>query len=86
MSGWHGEDDTASAVKMPIIDGLSPRPKSLPLAIPKDLQDRLEGFHSDPIIWWLGKLTAYVMRYTDGVKAAMEERFKAIGFQRPIVG
>ena len=86
FSMWRGDDDTTDVVKMPIIDGVSPRPRSLPLAVPSEFIDIIEGFHSYPSVYWFGHIARYVMRYADPIKKSIEERLEQIGFKHPIVG
>lgn len=86
FSMWRGDEDESDVVKMPIIDGVSPRPKSLPLAVPKEFIGIIEGFHSYPSVYWFGHIARYIMRYAPAVKKSIEERMKEIGFKHPIVG
>lgn len=78
--------DSAQVVEMPIVDSLSPRPNYLPLAVPEDLAERLERFHGDPSVWWIGQLVTYLTRPNDNLKADLEASKQKLGFQNPIVG
>ncbi|XP_065183891.1 alpha-(1,6)-fucosyltransferase-like [Sycon ciliatum] len=85
-SMWRGDDDETDVIKMPIIDGVSPRPKALPLAVPSEFVEVIEGFHTYPSVYWFGHLARYIMRYAPAVKESIDKRLEEIGFKHPIVG
>ncbi len=53
-----GTNET-QVIELPIVDMLSPRPPYLPLAIPRDLSDRMIRLHGDPQVWWIGQFMKY---------------------------
>jgi glycoprotein 6-alpha-L-fucosyltransferase len=81
-----GHPDTRSVIKLPSIDRLSPRPEFLPFALPEDLADSIERFHGEPAAWWIGQFVQYLMRPNQKLSKYLEERKRALGFSKPIVG
>ncbi len=73
-------------VQLPIIDGLKPRPDTLPLAVPEDLYERLTRLHGNPIVWWLGQIIKYLTRPQPALEEAIKEAEQVLGYQHPIVG
>ncbi|KAF6775567.1 hypothetical protein AHF37_05001 [Paragonimus kellicotti] len=63
---------------------------SLPPAIPMDLASDLERLHGAPFVWFIGHLTAYLMRPTLAFELLLNstlEAYKIVGFNRsPVVG
>ena len=55
---YSGTNET-QVIELPIVDMLSPRPPYLPLAIPRDLSDRMIRLHGDPQVWWIGQFMKY---------------------------
>ncbi|KAF7233545.1 hypothetical protein EG68_11345 [Paragonimus skrjabini miyazakii] len=64
--------------------------KSLPPAIPMDLASDLERLHGSPFVWFIGHLTAYLMRPTMAFEQLLNstlEAYQLVGFNRnPVVG
>lgn len=85
---WGAESSISNTliVEMPIIDSLHPRPKSLPLAVPEDLADRLMRFHGDPSVWWIGQFVKYLTRPQKHLEEDLLESKNKLGFEGPIVG
>ncbi|XP_072032322.1 alpha-(1,6)-fucosyltransferase-like isoform X2 [Amphiura filiformis] len=73
-------------VDLPIVDGLHPRPDSLPLAIPEDLFERLTRLHGNPIVWWLGQILRFLLRPQPELEKDMKDTEERLGFGHPIVG
>ena len=73
-------------VDLPIVDGLHPRPDSLPLAIPEDLHERLTRLHGNPVVWWLGQILRFLLRPQPALDKDMKETEEKLGFLHPIVG
>uniref|UniRef100_A0A646QIG9 Alpha-(1,6)-fucosyltransferase n=1 Tax=Hemiscolopendra marginata TaxID=943146 RepID=A0A646QIG9_9MYRI len=84
-SVWPGSDDT-QVIDLPIIDSISPRPPFLPLAIPKDISDRLIRLHDDPIVWWVSQFLKYLLRPQENLQKVINETTASLGFKKPIVG
>jgi glycoprotein 6-alpha-L-fucosyltransferase len=76
----------AQAIQLPIVDSLHPRPDFMPLAIPADLAPRLNTFHGDAPVWWIGQMVKYLMRPNAQLQQDIEETSQRRNFQRPIVG
>ncbi|KAF8569669.1 hypothetical protein P879_06261 [Paragonimus westermani] len=72
------------------IGSMSNSVKSLPPAIPRDLASDLERLHEVPFIWFIGHLTAYLMRPTVAFEQLLNstlEAYKLVGVNRnPVVG
>lgn len=73
-------------IELPIIDSLHPRPDHLPLAVPKDLADRLSRIHGNPSVWWIGQIVKYLCRPVPKLQRDIEATKAALGFRKPIVG
>lgn len=80
-----GRNET-QVIELPIVDMLSPRPPFLPLAIPKDLSERIIRLHGDPSVWWIGQFMKYLLRYQPQTQAMLDEAKETMNFQKPIVG
>lgn len=65
---------------------MRPRPKYLPLAIPKQISESLQTLHGSPIAWFLGQITRFIMRPSEEMKAFLNEAKYRFQFRRPIVG
>ena len=87
LAGWSGTaSKTEKNVLMPIVDSLFPRPKYMPLAVPKDLAGRIQQIHSHPFVWWIGQISKYLFRYAPEVQAEIDKKKSLLGFKKPIVG
>ncbi|MPC32940.1 Alpha-(1,6)-fucosyltransferase [Portunus trituberculatus] len=84
-SHWPGTNDT-QVLDLPIIDTLSQRPPFLPLAIPKDLSERLTRLHGDPAAWWVGQFLKYMLKPQPKTQEMLDNLSDTLGFQKPIVG
>ena len=73
-------------IEIPIVDMLSPRPPYLPLAIPRDLSERMIRLHGDPTVWWIGQFMKYLLRYQPETQAMLDEAKETMNFRKPIVG
>ena len=65
---------------------LSPRPPFLPLAIPRDLSDRMIRLHGDPQVWWIGQFMKFLLRYQPDTQKMLDEAKEKMKFQNPVVG
>ncbi|KAG1662109.1 Alpha-(1,6)-fucosyltransferase [Nymphon striatum] len=84
-SPWPGTENT-QVVSLPIVDGVNPRPKYLPLAIPADLSDRLIRLHGNPFVLWIGHFLKYLLRPQEHINRYLNESLTKLQFQHPIVG
>lgn len=73
-------------ILMPIVDSLYPRPPYMPLAVPKDLANRIQKIHSHPFVWWIGQFAKYLFRYSPAVQEEINQKRTLLGFKKPIVG
>lgn len=85
-ASWGNSHQSTQVIDLPIIDSLNPRPKYLPLAIPKDLAPRLTRLHGDPIVWWVGQFLKYLLRPQPDTETVLETGKIKMGFKKPIVG
>ncbi|KAK3855023.1 hypothetical protein Pcinc_038548 [Petrolisthes cinctipes] len=84
-SHWPGSNET-QVLDLPIIDTLSQRPPYLPLAIPRDISERLMRLHGDPAAWWVGQFLKYLLKLQPKTQEMLDNMSESLGFQRPIVG
>ncbi|XP_076442953.1 alpha-(1,6)-fucosyltransferase-like isoform X2 [Babylonia areolata] len=80
------QKESARVLKLPIVDSLYPRPDFMPLAIPADLAPRLNTFHGDAPVWWIGQMVRYLMRPNQQLKKEMAAAADRMKFHRPLVG
>ena len=83
---WSTDSDQRKNVRLPIVDGIFPQPKHLPLAVPADLVERIQSFHGFPFVWWMGQFATYLFRYQPEVQKEISKKKAKLGFQTPIVG
>ena len=87
LSPWRGEDSRNDQnVLLPIVDSLFPRPKYMPLAVPRDLAEKIQQIHSHPFVWWIGQFNKYLFRYSPETQHSIERKRELLGFKKPIVG
>lgn len=86
VENWSIGSENSQNVILPIVDGLYPKPKHLPLAIPADLADQLQRLHGFPFAWWIGQFAKYLFRYQPEVQNEINEKKERLGFRYPIVG
>ena len=87
LASWGGTASKSEQnVLLPIVDSLFPRPKYMPLAVPRDLAERLEKIHTHPFVWWIGQFSKYLFRYAPEVQDEMDKKRSLLGFKKPIVG
>lgn len=79
-------DTETYAIRMPIIDAMSHRPKFLPLTVPKVYSDKIDKFHGDPFVWWSGQVLNYLMRFNDDFEKVIAAKRVELKFERPCVG
>nr|XP_045595345.1 alpha-(1,6)-fucosyltransferase-like [Procambarus clarkii] len=64
----------------------NPKPEHIPLAIPRDISDRLIRLVGEPGAWWVGQFVKYVFKHPPYIQEIINRVEKSINFQRPIVG
>lgn len=84
-AGVLGTNET-QVIELPIVDMLSPRPPFLPLAIPRDLSDRMIRLHGDPQVWWIGQFMKYLLRYQPDTQKMLDQAKEKMNFKMPVVG
>nr|CAG4638342.1 EOG090X03KK [Cyclestheria hislopi] len=84
-SSWPGKNET-QVIELPIVDMLAPRPPYLPLAIPRDISERLIRLHGDPPVWWIGQFMKYLLRYQPETQSMLDEAKQTMNFRKPVVG
>ncbi|XP_015906014.1 alpha-(1,6)-fucosyltransferase [Parasteatoda tepidariorum] len=82
---WPGSDST-QVVDLPIIDNVRPRPIYLPLAIPKDLSERIVRLHGNPVVWWISQFVKYLLRPQEFMKTLLEKVEEKMDIVHPVVG
>ena len=71
---------------LPTIDSLLTKLDFLPQAVPADLADKLESFHGDPAVWWIGQVVSYLIRPNSDLRLYLTESEQNVTRQGPIVG
>ncbi|GAB6022445.1 Fuct6p [Chamberlinius hualienensis] len=84
-SEWPAKNDT-QVIHLPSIHDMYPIPPFFPLAIPKDLSERLTMVHGDPSAWWIAQLVKYLIRPQEPLAKYLRELLEKMDFQKPIVG
>lgn len=85
VHNWPGTPES-EVILLGIVDSVSPRPPYLPLAVPKDLADRINRLHGDPAVWWVGQFLKYLLRPQPSTVNMLKDSASKFNFQRPIVG
>lgn len=62
------------------------RPKFMPNAIPKDLEDRILKLHGYPPTYWVAQCIKFLYNLRSEVKDMLNEGMRGLGFKKPIVG
>uniref|UniRef100_A0A7E4V6P4 Alpha-(1,6)-fucosyltransferase n=2 Tax=Panagrellus redivivus TaxID=6233 RepID=A0A7E4V6P4_PANRE len=84
---WLGPEQTDRVVFLPIVDGLSRRPKQMPLAFPKQFADELLTHHNNPSVYFVSQFIWYLMRSNSVLEKAISDAAAKIPFGKgPIVG
>lgn len=74
-------------IQVPAIEVLGThRPSFLPMAVPRDIVDRLKAFHGYPFIWFIGEFLQYLMRPSAQLQQYLDERRAHLNITHPIVG
>lgn len=81
-----GDDAGAHVLDIPIIDNIRPRPQFLPLAVPRDLSERIIRLHGDPALWWISQVIRYLVRPQPEILQYLQKVEQGMKFQRPVVG
>ncbi|XP_054717100.1 alpha-(1,6)-fucosyltransferase-like [Uloborus diversus] len=82
---WPATEST-QVIDLPIIDNVRPRPPYIPLAIPKDLSERIIRLHGNPAAWWISQFVKYLLRPQEAMKALLEKVEEKLDFKHPVVG
>ncbi|KAJ8302715.1 hypothetical protein KUTeg_019111 [Tegillarca granosa] len=77
-----GSGSQRSWGEVPIIDSIYPRPNYLPLAIPKDLSERLIRLHGDPSAWWIGQIVKYLTRPQKHLTESLDKIKEKLNFKK----
>lgn len=85
-ASWSGDDAGAHVLDIPIIDNIRPRPQFLPLAVPRDLSERIIRLHGDPALWWISQVIRYLVRPQPEILQYLQKVEQGMKFQRPVVG
>ena len=85
-SPWRSASDSSQIIDLPIIDSMRPRPDYLPLTVPEQIAHQLEQLHSNPIAWFLGQLTRYVMRLSEDMELFINDAKYRTNFRTPVIG
>lgn len=83
---WNSNHESALVVHLPIVDAMFPRPKTMPLSVPRDLYDQIISFHGHPFVWWISQFTKYMIRLNPGLREEVEKKKQLLQFRSPIVG
>ena len=83
---WRSNITTLNTVQLPPVENLSPPPPQMPMAIPRDLADRLMAFHGYPFVWFIGQFLQYILRLSPALLKFVDSNRRDLGFQHPIVG
>lgn len=78
--------ESTQVIDLPIIDNVRPRPPYVPLAIPKDLSERIIRLHGNPIVWWLSQFIKYLLRPQDSIQQLLNNIEAKLDFKHPVVG
>ena len=83
---WNNNHESALVVHLPIVDAMFPRPKTMPLSVPRDLYDQIISFHGHPFVWWISQFTKYMIRLNPNLREEVEKKKQLLHFRSPIVG
>ncbi|XP_069184209.1 alpha-(1,6)-fucosyltransferase-like [Procambarus clarkii] len=84
ITQWPGKPDSQTVLFIGV--EAQPKPDHGPLAIPKDISDRLIRLHDDPSAWWVGQFIKYVFKLQPSVQEVINKAEKSFNFQHPVVG
>jgi len=82
---YPGSADTVN-LELPIIDSVNPRPKEVPLAVPKDLVPRVHNLHGNPALWWISQLVAFLQRPQKNTEDFLNQLKSKFALEKPYVG
>ncbi|KAK8740412.1 hypothetical protein OTU49_002897, partial [Cherax quadricarinatus] len=82
---WPGNNNTQT-VEFPMPKEPQPKPQHMPLAIPRDISERLIHLHGNPGAWWLGQFLKYMFRLQPYMQKLIKESEKSFHYRHPIVG
>ncbi|CEF69279.1 Alpha-(1,6)-fucosyltransferase [Strongyloides ratti] len=86
-SGTRSMRSKNAVIKIPIIDYISPKPDFVPLALPKELSDKMIELHSFPTAYFTGQILSYAMRHNDKFEKEFLKYVEEVPFKKtPIVG
>ena len=73
-------------MEIPLIDNIYPRKDFMPMAIPKDISERLIRLHGNPFVWFTGQLMQYLLRPRAWLVEFLQKKHAEIKFETPMVG
>uniref|UniRef100_A0A1Y1MQD9 Alpha-(1,6)-fucosyltransferase n=1 Tax=Photinus pyralis TaxID=7054 RepID=A0A1Y1MQD9_PHOPY len=82
---WPGKE-TSQVISIPNVQSMNPRSQYAPQAVPEDLAPRLTRLHGNPIVWWVGHVLQYVLRYQNNTTDYIEATMRSLKLKNPIVG
>ena len=85
---WGMSNLDANTVFLPEIDGLSRANNIpyLPMAVPRDLHNKLKHFHGNHFAWFMGQLLKYFLRPNKDLQSFLDSKMERLRFKKPIVG
>lgn len=85
--GTYADPDPPQVIQAETVERMSyPHPAFKPMAVPRDLVDRLKAIHGYPFVWFIGQFLHYLMRPSDELRTYMETTRERMGMRHPIVG
>ena len=58
----------------------------LPMAVPRDLHNKLKHFHGNHFVWFLGQLLKYILRPNKELQSFLDSKMEKLPIKNPIVG
>lgn len=84
---WSSDHEKHQIVHLPALDRLQNQPPdSSCLAVPNEFHSRIQLFHGNPFVWWIGQFCKYIFKYQPDLKIEIEKKKKRLAFKKPIVG
>jgi len=83
---WSKDHASHQVVHLPIVDSMYPRPKQMPLSVPRDLYEQIVSFHGHPFVWWISQFTKYIFKFQPPLDSEIKEKKRLLKFKSPIVG
>lgn len=89
VGSWmsYADQNPPQVIQAETVERMSyPHPAFKPMAVPRDLVDRLKAIHGYPFIWFIGQFLHYLMRPSDELRTYIETSRERMGIRHPIVG